>query len=84
MMSEYETFRFIRNYLKIPMSKVAISLNVVESTVHRIEHGLTIPTAQQRAKLFEIYGVNEEQFQALRVITFHLALYLRKIEVKVN
>lgn len=76
MVEEYKVFRFIRQYRKITLYEVAEALGVAFSTVSMIERGKMVLTKENRAKLLKYYGIDNERLQALRIIVFHLELYL--------
>jgi ribosome-binding protein aMBF1 (putative translation factor) len=76
MVEEYKVFRFIRQYRKITLYDVAEALGVAFSTVSMIERGKMTLTKENRTKLLKFYGIDNDQLQALRVIVYHLELYL--------
>lgn len=76
MVTEYQAFRFIRNYRSMTLDEVAEFVGVAKSSISQYERGKMNLTQEHRAKLLRFYSIDSQRLNALRVIIFNLELYL--------
>ncbi|WP_407660331.1 helix-turn-helix domain-containing protein [Marivirga arenosa] len=64
-------FRFVRKYHKISQQQLAIKLNVNQSTISKVEHGIHLPSAQLLKRLEQF--MNSSMRELVRLSRFELA-----------
>ncbi|WP_369592736.1 helix-turn-helix domain-containing protein [Marivirga arenosa] len=64
-------FRFVRKYHKFSQQQLAIKLNVNQSTISKVEHGIHLPSAQL-LKCLEQF-MNSSMRELVRLSRFELA-----------